>query len=234
MGLIGVARAWRKSERGRRPVLLTIAIVGILLLSTNLVARILSLPLEVWYDDKDPAPLERVEAIVVLAGTVNSPLPNRPYAYPSQDTYRRLQHGIWLFKHWNSSLPILVCGGGSDDHEPYSETMRRALETEGVPPNLIWTEARSRSTHENAVYGSEVLRRHGVSRIGLIVEANSMPRAAASFRKAGMTVVPVPIRFTQLNLEFNDVLPTWQAIALNGESIHELVGLLWYWIRGWI
>jgi len=165
---------------------------------------------------------------------VNPPLPNRPYLYPAEDTYRRLQHVVWLFKHWKSGLPILVCGGTLYDHELYSQAMRHVLESEGVPPNLIWTEGRSRSTHENAVYGSAVLRQHGVSVIALVVEASSMPRAAASFRKVGITVVPAPIRFTQLSLEFTDVFPNGQSIRLNGETVHELVGLLWYRLRGWI
>ena len=234
LGLIGLARAWRVSARGRKPILLTIAILGIFLLSTNLFARILSLPLEVWYDDRVVVPHDIPQAIVVLAGTVHAPLPNRPYSYPASDTYRRLQHGLYLFKYWNSSIPIMVCGRGPDADEPYSKTMQRILESEGVPPTLIWTEDRSRSTHENAVYGSDVLHKHGVSSIALIVEANSMPRAAASFRKVGISVIPAPIRFTQLNLEFTDVFPSWQAIALNGEHIHELVGLLWYRVRGWI
>ena len=37
-------------RKGKRPVVQTIAIVGILLLSTNVFARILSLPLESRYD----------------------------------------------------------------------------------------------------------------------------------------------------------------------------------------
>src|SRR5262245_19688843 len=195
LGLVGIIGAWRNSEKGKKPVLLTMAVVGMLLLSTNVFAKILSLPLEAWYDDKDPQALETVEAIVVLAGSVKSPLPDQPYSYLSQDTYRRVQHGIWLFKRWKSSVPILVCGGAPENQKPYSQTMRRVLETEGIPPNLIWTDDRSRSTHENAVYGSEVLHKHGVSRAALIVEASSMPLAAASFRMAGITVVPAPIRF---------------------------------------
>jgi uncharacterized SAM-binding protein YcdF (DUF218 family) len=151
----------------------------------------------------------------------------------SQDTYQRLQHGIWLFKNWKS-LPILVCGGTLGEQEPYSVTMKRVLESEGIPSDRIWVEDRSRSTHENAMYGSIILRDHGISRIALVVEASSMPRAAASFRKEGITVVPAPIRFTRLDRSFIDVFPSWQAIALNGETLHELVGLAWYWFRGWI
>ena len=173
-------------------------------------------------------------SISTFCSSAHSPSPNQPYVYVADDTYRRLQHGLWLFKHWDSSLPILVCGGSFDDDQPYSHTMRKFLESAGVPSNLIWIEDRSKSTHENAIYGSEILRNYGVSRVALVVEANSMWRAAASFQKNGITVLPAPIRFTQLNLTLTDVFPSWQPIAVNGEHIHELVGLLWYRSRGWI
>jgi uncharacterized SAM-binding protein YcdF (DUF218 family) len=148
--------------------------------------------------------------------------PNRPYIFAAQDTYERLQHGVWLFKDWNS-LPILVCGGAFDEDEPYSETMKRVLESEGVPSELIWIENHSRSTHENAMYGSRILREHGVSRVALVVEATRMPRAAAPFRKVGIIVVPAPTRFNKLDRELTDIFPNWRAIALNGEILHELV-----------
>jgi uncharacterized SAM-binding protein YcdF (DUF218 family) len=233
-GLIGALRAWKTSPKGKRPVLYTIAIGGILLLSTNVFAWILSLPLECWYDHNSAAPSQRPEAIVVLAGSTHSPSPNQPYVYPAEDTYQRLQHALWLFKHWGSSLPILVCGGTGDDDEPYSHTMGKVLESAGVPSNLIWIEDQSKNTHENAMFGSEILRSHGVSLVALVVEANSMWRAASSFQKNGINVLPAPIRFTQLNFKLTDIFPSWQPIALNGEHIHELVGLLWYRSRGWI
>ena len=68
--------------------------------------------------------------------------------------------------------------------------MREMLERDGIPETMIWTEERSRSTYENAVYGAEVLRSHGITTIALVVEAQSMLRAEACFRKQGITVVP--------------------------------------------
>jgi uncharacterized SAM-binding protein YcdF (DUF218 family) len=233
-GLLAVVLAWRTSTKGKRPIVQTIAVAGILLLSTNVFARILSLPLEIWYNANNAAPSQTPQAIVVLAGSSHPPSPNQPYVYATEDTYRRLQHGLWLFNHWDSSLPILVCGGSQDHSQPVSHTMRMVLESGGVPSDQIWIEDRSRSTHENAIYGSEILRKHNVSLVALVVEANSMWRASASFEKHGITVLPSPIRFSQLNYELTDVLPSWQPIALNGEHIHELVGLLWYQLRGWI
>jgi uncharacterized SAM-binding protein YcdF (DUF218 family) len=228
MSVAGLIRGWRNSLSGRRPWLLTISIAGIVLLSSNAVASVLSLPLELWYD-RNPIPRGTAEAIVVLAGAVASPLPpDYPYPVVGHDTYVRIQHAAWLFKHW-APRPVLACGGGLDS-ESYSQTMQHLLEAEGVPPDLIWIESRSRSTYENALYGAKILQQHGISRIALVTDATSMPRAAASFRKQGITVVPAAFRFDNLDLSFEDIFPTWQAIRANGETVHEMVGILWYWL----
>ena len=240
LGVVGLVSAWRRSTKGHRPWLLTISIGGILLLSMNVAAWFFSLPLEMWYD-ADPFPPKSAEAIVILSGSVHPPSLNRPYTFAAQDTYERLQHGLWLFKHWNS-LPILVCGGMLNEDEPYAATMRRVsyelssplTPPEGVPTEMIWIENRSKSTHENAVYGSKILRDHAIGRVALVVEANSMARAAASFRQEGIAVVPAAIRFTKIDGKLTDLVPNWRALALNGEALHEYIGIAWYGLRGWI
>ena len=199
LALVGLVRTWRGSTKGHRPRLITVGILGLVLLSLNPVAWLLSRPLEIGYD-QNPAPSSAADAIVVLSGTVYRPMPDRPYPLAAPDTYSRVQHAVWLFKHWGPR-PVLACGGGPET-EPYAETMRRILESEGIPPSMIWIEDRSGTTHENAVYGSEVLRQHGISRIALVVDARSMARAAASFRKQGIDVVPAPFRFYNLDLQF--------------------------------
>ena len=130
LGLVGLIGAWRGSVAGRRPLLLTVSIAGVVLLSTNLFAWFLSLPLEIWYDDKDPAPRGTAEAVVILAGAVNPPLPNQPYSYAGADTYRGLQRGVWLYKHWQP-LPILVCGGSVDD---VNECLKQVFQLEDQQP----------------------------------------------------------------------------------------------------
>ena len=227
LGFIDLVRAWRKSDKTRRPWLGTVVLAGITLLSINVGAWALSRPLEIWYD-KDPTPHEGADAIVVLAGAVSPSSPGRPYALPAEDTYRRVRHAAWLFHHWKP-LPILVSG-----ENPTADTMRHVLESEGVPRPMIWVESRSTSTHENALYSAEILRTHGAVRIVLVVEASSMPRASRSFRKTGLVVVPSPVRYTQLSWDWSDWLPGWDPIRANGEMIHELGGLLWYKLRGWI
>ena len=227
LGFVDVIRAWRRSDRGRRPWLGTFVMVGLLLLSMNAGAWLLSRPLEVGYS-RDLMPPGNVEAIVVLAGSVSPPSPGRPYALAGQDTYRRVRKAAWLFRYWKP-LPILVTGSGVQ-----ADAMRDLLESEGVPRAMIWLETRSSNTHDSAVNGAGMLRSRGVARILLVVEASSMPRAVQSFRKVGLDVVPSPSRRTQLSWDWSDILPGWPAIEANGETLHELGGLLWYRLQGWL
>jgi uncharacterized SAM-binding protein YcdF (DUF218 family) len=231
LGALGVVRAWRSSGTQRRPWLEIISIVGICFLTTNVGAWTLSRPLEIWYSGH-AIPAARAGAIVVLAGAINPPTIGRPYPVAGQDTYRRVQHAAWLFRNW-SALPILASGGGSQD-APHAEVMRRMLAAEGIPSDMIWMESRSRNTHESAVYGSDILRARGVSCIVLVTEASSMPRASRSFRRYGFDVLPAPARFNRLTGKVSDFLPGWGPLAANGETVHELVGLAWYKVRGWI
>jgi uncharacterized SAM-binding protein YcdF (DUF218 family) len=108
------------------------------------------------------------------------------------------------------------------------------LEREGIPETSIWTEERSRSTYENAAFGAEILRMHGITMIALVVEAQSMLRADACFRKQGITVVPAASGYREWGPLSEELIPSWKAIQRNEVTLHETLGLAWYWLRGWI
>jgi uncharacterized SAM-binding protein YcdF (DUF218 family) len=191
----------------------------------------LSLALQRPYE-RIPMPRDTADAIVVLVGSFDPPSADRPYPLAGEDTYRRLRHGAWLFKYW-SAKPILTCGGGGN--RTAAEATRQVLESESIPASSIWLETHSRSTHENAVNCAAILKDRGISRIALVVNANSMLRAEASFKKCGLDVVPAPFQFEDLPaISFSTLLPRWKAIRLNGETLHEALGYLWYWLRGWV
>jgi uncharacterized SAM-binding protein YcdF (DUF218 family) len=84
------------------------------------------------------------------------------------------------------------------------------------------------------VLSAQILRQHGVSPIALVVEARSMLRAAACFRKQGIAVVPAASDFSNIDRNWEDWLPNWKSIGENELTLHESVGLVWYWLRGWI
>lgn len=229
LAIAGVVRAWRSREGSRRPWVLTSGILGCFLISYYPLALLLTQPLECWYE-MNPIPHEEAQALVVLSGGAYTPVPDRPYTLPQRETYERSRHTAWLYKNWKP-LPVLAAGGGPYG-EPLSVAMREVLEAEGVPPDKIWLESRSMNTYENAIYGCQILRRHGISKIVLVDEARFLPRAIACFQKQGMQVVPAPFNFSHLYLESDDFLPGSRAIQLNGETLHEYIGLLWYRLRG--
>jgi uncharacterized SAM-binding protein YcdF (DUF218 family) len=230
------ALAFRKrGGRLDRPLVPFLALGALFLVSwapaATLVTRV--------FESRNPPrlyPAETAEAIVVLSSAVFPPCPPIPTPRLGADTYERCQYAAWLHTHWKP-LPVLACGGMGDpeDLPPYSLVMRQALEREGVPPSAIWIEGRSLSTHENAVFGAELLRQKGIRKIVLVTEAYHMPRAADCFRKAGIVVVPAACGYRSYHtFHAEELLPGWEPIAWNEDALHEGVGLAWYWMRGWI
>lgn len=205
--------------------------LGLVALSWPPAAEILARPLTGRYVG-EIRPTGDAEAIVVLAGAVNYPTGLRPYTLVGRDTYRRIMHAAWLFHNWKP-LPILATGGPeSRSGEAAAVIMRQILEQEGVPSSKIWTEEQSKSTYENALYSAKVLREHGVRRIALVVEADSMLRAEMCFRKQGLGVTPAPCLFRDYQFGGAELLPGWQGIYRQEILLHESIGLLWYWLRG--
>jgi uncharacterized SAM-binding protein YcdF (DUF218 family) len=211
----------------------TVGLLGLLLISWPPIDWLLSRPLEARYPIQ-PAQPAGGQAIVVLASGIAPPQPERPYPLPDETTFRRCEFAAWIHTH-RLPVPVLACGGaGVDGDEPYSLSMRQLLQREGVPGSMTWTEERSRNTHENAVFGSEILKRNGITSIVLVVEAASMARAAACFRKAGMTVTPAPSEFREFGPWSEELIPSWKAIRRNELTLHEMAGYAWYRLRGWI
>jgi uncharacterized SAM-binding protein YcdF (DUF218 family) len=208
------------------------------LLATFLIAwppseYLLSRPLEWRYPVRPFSTPDGAQAIVVLSGSVSPSQFERPYRLPDHETLERSQHAAWIYG--KTRLPVLVSGGtGNARIPPVAATMRELLLGGGVPGEMIWTEDRSRSTHENAVFSAQILRRQGVRRVVLVVDARSMLRATACFRREGIEVVAAPSRFRYLSATVEDWIPGWQAVKGNEITLHETLGLLWYRLRGWI
>ncbi|HXJ43272.1 MAG TPA: YdcF family protein [Bryobacteraceae bacterium] len=220
-------------RRGNGSRLMMIGFLGLALASWPPVDWLLSRPFEAWYPVQS-LPSSHADAIVVLSSAVSPPTHERPYALPDKETFQRCEFAAWLHKHWQP-IPVLACGGpGAKGGQAFSATMRQMLERAGVPDAMIWTEERSRSTHENAIFGSELLRKHGVGRIALVVEARSMPRAAACFRKEGIVVIPAPCAFREFESAQEELIPSWKAVKENENTLHESLGLVWYWLRRWV
>ena len=206
-------------------------LIGTFLLAWPPAAWVGAQLLEGWYSPKPPA-AGNAEAIVVLAGGVVAAEAGELEPSLKENTYLRCRYGAWIWKR-KKTLPVLLCGGTTFRlPTPAAVVMRRMMEEQGIPEPLLWTEERSTSTYENALFGAEILRRKGIRRIVLVTEAYHMLRSERCFRKLGFDVIPAACNFAEVTPEINGFLPGGAGILENEQNLHELFGLGWYLIKG--
>ena len=231
--LIGIAGLFIRRFTSRWPrILLAIGLCGIFLVSWPPVEQLCALLLEFPYRGMKQRPSGNADAIVVLAGSGDPAHPELPVQIPGPGSYARCRYAAWLYQNWRA-VPVVVSGGTHrKDRLPVATIMARVVRVEGVPAESIFEEQTSRNTKENAVYTAEILRKMGIREIALVVDADSMLRAELCFRKEGITVIPAPIGFRSVGSV--SLLPSWGAIRGNEVTLHEVLGLAWYKVRGWI
>src|SRR5262249_16943537 len=147
---------------------------------------LLSRPLE-SASPREFQPVSGLRAIIVLGSGISSPEYERHYAVPDRETVERCAMAAWVYGKIGP-LPVPACEGAQK--KPFPSVMRELLRAGGVPDDLIWIEDRSRNTHENAVNAARMLQQRSIAQIVLVTDAQSMPRAAACFRKQGLGVTP--------------------------------------------
>jgi uncharacterized SAM-binding protein YcdF (DUF218 family) len=177
---------------------------------------------------KDPP-----QAIVVIGG--GSRLAERDFPHPEYvraNTLERLVHGAWVARL--AQLPVLVSGGPPQPQRASEASlMKRTLETSLATP-VRWVEDVARDTAGNARLSAAILRAQGIRHVILVTHAYHMPRARASFERAGLTVLPAPHGFsgTPSHATLRSLLPSGDAALIAYRASHELVGKLWYALRG--
>ena len=68
-----------------------------------------------------------------------------------------------------------------------------------------------------------------MSRVYLVTSAFHMPRALASFRAKGLTVIPAPTGIAPpVKLHLGDFIPRASSLLASYLALHEWGGRLWY------
>lgn len=231
--LFGLALLRRKPRLGK--TLITLGLVLLLALSMSIVSNALTGALERQYAALPPAALSdlQVDAIVILGGGRYRKAPE----FGGDDdikglTLDRVRYGALAAR--KSGKPVLVTGGNPHgEGSPEGAIMKTVLARDfGV--NARWTEERSENTRENALFSAEILLPQGVRRIALVTHAFHMPRSVAAFEAAGFEVVPAPTVFLAGQVEGSifDFVPRYEAMRNSGLALHEMIGLVWYRLRG--
>ena len=169
-------------------------------------------------DNSPPLDLAKAhdeQAIVILGGGMRSHA--LEYGGPTMNTLtlERVRYGARVARA--TGLPILVSGGASP---PEAIAMRNALVDEfGLP--VRWIEARSRNTHENALYSARMLKASGINRVILVGHRFDFPRSRAEFQLAGIESLAAPIGVT--SVEFDDFIPSAHGLSLNYYALYEIL-----------
>ena len=187
------------------------------------------------------------EVIVVLGGGTLAASYPRP-TVEVNGAGDRVLYAAWLYHH--GKAPYLLLSGGSIDwlsEQPSpADDMATLLEQLGVPRSAMWLETQSRNTYENALYSQKILQAKGIQRIILVTSAWHMPRAVGVFEHMGLQVIPAPTDFTvtvgeiptgqpALALQsLMDLLPSVENLSYTTKAMKEYLGILVYYLRGWL
>jgi uncharacterized SAM-binding protein YcdF (DUF218 family) len=132
----------------------------------------------------------------------------------------------------------IISSGGrpdpSDRADASSTVMRAELVRLGVPPERILLESASRDTYEEARLIAPMLRTLVAERLVLVTSDTHMRRSLGAFRAVGWNAVPAiaPDHARPSRLLWW-VLPSSLGLRLSAKVMHELVGIPYYWSRGW-
>ncbi|MDD5272527.1 MAG: YdcF family protein [Methylovulum sp.] len=169
------------------------------------------------------------QAIVVLGGGSTF---GKEYGQPltaNDRTLLRLRYAAKLAR--DTHLPILVSGGKVFPDAALSEAqiMAGILQDEFNVP-VVWQEANSRNTAENARFSHQLLQAQGIDKIILVTQAYHLPRALELFRQEGFQVLPAPTAFIKYkpSLSLFSFIPSATALENSFLVLHEYLGLLWY------
>ena len=132
---------------------------------------------------------QKAEAIVILgAGLTNSSTMQQPNL--NLMLLERVRFGAFLQRE--TSLPILVTGGGFHEHVTEAEVMKKVLEEE-FHAHVDFLEDKSHSTLENAKFTAKILKEHKIKSIFLVSNSWHLKRASFMFEKYVDDVKVIPL-----------------------------------------
>lgn len=97
----------------------------------------------------------------------------------------------------------------------------------GVPREKILLETEAIDTRENAIFSARMARDLAATRVVVVTSALHMPRAVRWFERAGLQVIPAPVRFDPPPpTGLQALLPSATALARSQRVMHEVIGRL--------
>lgn len=229
-GLLACLGAWK-----RRPAYVWLAVLGLGIVSTPIVADRVMLLVEGGRLRASAERMPEADAIVVLSGMLNTVQSDQGVTQEWGDA-DRFFGGLSLFRH--SKAPRLVFTGGLLPWQTLSEpegVVLKAIAVElGVPSEAIQITSPASNTAEEAVALRQLLG-SDKRRILLVTSAFHMSRAQALFEQQGFEVLAYPVDFKvgadESGRVMMDYLPSGHSLAKFELATRELIGRAYYHLR---
>jgi uncharacterized SAM-binding protein YcdF (DUF218 family) len=192
--------------------------------------------LEQIFPYRPPTQVPTAQAIVVLGGNTANNRHNWFMPYERERAVARVDTAAKLYDAHRAPL-VFVSGAFLEGELSEAQVMAKALAEKGIPDQALIIESESLTTRQNAVFTAKELRERNIHTLLVVTSALHMPRAMAAFRKQGFEPIAAPSPPQIVVPEepgFSFWLPNWRALQASRSIIKEYVGMLVYWLRGWI
>lgn len=181
------------------------------------------------------ASLQPYAGVVVLGGALE---PGYVWSQPGQsalnEAAERMTEVLPLLRR-QSTLRVLFTGGEGEffgSGLPEAQRAQAFFASQGIDPAQLLYESASRTTYENAVLSKTVPGIDPSQPWLLLTSAWHMPRAMATFRRAGWNVTPCPVDFRSGQQTPWSRYSMDQGVRQWKTWLHESVGLLAYRLSG--
>jgi uncharacterized SAM-binding protein YcdF (DUF218 family) len=229
----GLFLLWRRGDGSKRlRIFLSAAYLVLFVISTPVFASLALGMMEMQYPPTREYPAA-ARAIVVLSGSMYAPTDTQPEPLLGESTLHRCLRAATIYFEDPSRL-ILVIGRTHRSGPSTASLMRQYLQQLGVPAEHVLVEENSRNTSQSAAKAKQLLSELDIGNVLLVSDASHLYRAHRAFERTGLTVAPVGCRYRDAPVpgELAAVLPSPSAAGVVQEVSHELLGIVWYWMRG--
>ncbi len=230
-GLISLRRLASQKEYKWGWYVVLAATVILYLLSTEPIANLLVYPLEKQSKNFSPKDIQNADVIVILAGGVSPADGFR--TRPQPVAWSRMTAGIAYFKQSKATC-LILSGGGGHPGESEADAMLYWARVLDVPSEDIILDTHSNNTEQEAIEVKKLLSNKPEPTIGLVTSGLHMCRAQYIFKKHFKKVISLPSDFSYnpFRVSLASLIPSSNALEKSAESVHEIIGLLWYKIQG--
>lgn len=176
---------------------------------------------------------EKADAIVVFGGGVGES------GKAGQGYEERVQHAVGLYKKSYANKIIFSSGSMYFFEEVF--VMKSLAISLGIPEKAIILEDKAKNTYENVKFIKEIIQKEKMSDILLVSSPYNMRRASLVFNKIAKDIrviyAPVPnsMFYAHPGKDMNG-RRIWEKISMRQIKgiIHEYLGIIYYFWKGWI